>query len=153
MASMSTPIQQLQNAAPPPTAEVPQDPEVLNVLSEMEQEVAAASRSHATPQAPPPPVATMQHPQAPPPMRPVPVMPTQVSGKSQKGIKGWYNPELLQKAAILTLIVLVLFYPATMQFVYAKVPQYEAMLQSYDIVIRSIVFGVLVYVLLLKFNV
>ena len=146
---MSTPIQQLQNAAPPATAEVPQDPEVLNVLSEMEQEVAAASRSHAAPQ--PTPVASMPHPPVPPPMRPAPVIPP-VKPRSG-GLKSLYNPELVQKTAILTLVALVLFYPSTMHFIYAKAPQYEAMLKTYDIFIRCTVFAVVVYVLFLKFNV
>ncbi len=147
---MSTPIQQLQNAAPPPTAEVPQDPEVLNVLTEMEQEVAAATRSHVTHQAPPPPPPV---PSMPAPMRPAPVMMPPPMKPQRSGLKALYHPELVQKTAILTLIALVLFYPSTMQFLYAKVPQYEAVFNTYDVLIRGVVFAILVYVFFLKFNV
>ena len=95
---MSTPITQLQNAQPPPTAEVPQDPEVLNVLNEMEQEVAAATRTQAqhVPNPPPPqqihrmPPQIGSHMPVPTPHQPpVPVKP-------KNGPNNLYQPELLQ---------------------------------------------------------
>ncbi len=150
MSSMSTPIQDLSGKPANPHAEPPQDPEVLSVLNEMEQEVAAAARNHHVPAHNPahvPVHATSNHiPSA------VLKAPVHHAPAAVPKIKSWYQPELLQKVGILAAIALVIFYPATLRYVYDKFPAYDAIFQSYDTVLRTVVFAIVLYGILWKFN-
>lgn len=138
MATMSTPIQELNGKQS--NAAAPQDPEILSVLNEMEQEMAAARQHHPPPQR----VAPVPS-HAPPPVH-IPSLPMSMKSRS------YLEPELLQKAGIVALIALVIFYPETLRIVYGKLPAYEHLFESYDTLIRAIIFGLIVYVLLWKFN-
>ncbi len=138
---MSTPISQLPATAPPSAPPV-SDPEVLNVLQEMEAEVAKAT----LPMAPPPMHMSMHHPMQmsmPPTMVPIPI---------HKESKGWIDVNLLQNAGIFAAVATIIFYPATLQLLYARIPSLEAIFHRYDPLIRFAVLLVVMYFLLLKFK-
>jgi hypothetical protein len=136
MASMSTPIQEL--AGKQANVEPPQDPEVLSVLNEMEQEMAAAARVQHVPMVQ---------------SKPMPIPPVHMPLPSVIKQKGFYQPELLQKAGIVAALAFIIFYPETLHFVYAKFPAYQSLFMSYDVFIRAILLGVLLYVIMWKFNI
>jgi hypothetical protein len=137
---MSTPIHQLPNGKPPVTASLPDDPEVLNVLQEMEQEVQTATKANIAPTMPmPPPMQPVAPPQ---PLVPIPV-------KKQK--KKLYEPTILYHAALVAFAALVLFFPKTLEVLYTKVPKL-ALLERYDILVRSLLLGVVVYAVTWKFG-
>lgn len=132
---MSTPVHQLPpaNAAAQSSAAPPvDDPEVLSMLNEMEAEVHEATKQQhvARPPAMPMPVAHAPPPQA-------------VIKKAEP--KGLWRMETAQKAAVYALIAAVLFYPGTMQFIYSKVPKFEHIFTSYDMIIRLLVLIVALY--------
>lgn len=128
---MSTPIHQLPTQ--PSTKSQPvEDPEVLSMLSEMEHEVEEATKQQHQPVHVPPPQMLY-----PPSQMPAPVMKT-----ARKGI---WNQDMAQKAVVFAAIALVLFYPATLKFVYSKIPKFEALLTSYDMIIRGLLLAVALY--------
>lgn len=124
---MSTPIAQLPNNGAP--ASPLEDASVLNVIDEMER----ASRGPA-PQAP------MQ----PPPAFRMPVAPPQQAGLIDK--------DKAQLAAMAAVIALVIFYPASMHVIYSKLPKFESIFTSYDLLIRALLLAVVLYLLLWKLD-
>jgi hypothetical protein len=135
---MSTPIQELSgkssNAAAAP------DPEVLSVLNEMEQEMAAARTHHVVHTPHPKPVQQVM----PPAFVPSAPLPMHVKPKS------FVQPELMQKVGIIAFIALVIFYPETLRVLYNKLPAYETIFASYDTLIRAAIFAVVLYLLVWK---
>lgn len=134
---MSTPIHQLpaQQAATATSAPPVDDPEVLSMLNEMEHEVQEATKQQ------------QQHQAAvrPPPM-PVPVStPTIAPTVKRVAPKGIWQPETAQKAVMYAAIALIIFYPATMKFIYDKLPKFESIFTSYDVIIRTIVLAIALY--------
>lgn len=144
MTTMSTPISQLPATAAPSSAPPVSDPEVLNVLQEMEAEVAKAT------QAMPALTQPMHH----APMHHMPMhMPTPTMmpiPMHKEPNKGWVDMSLLQKAGIVAVVATILFYPATLRMVYARLPAFEHLLESYDFIIRFLVLVVVLYFLLMK---
>lgn len=143
--SMSTPINQLpQNK--PTSATLPDDPEVLNVLSEMEQEVQSATRANSMPIPQPAPQPTPVMMMTPPPsnVQIRRISPSTLSGK-------WINTDVMQRAGIVAAIALIAFYPKTMEYVYA-VPKF-AFLEQYDVIVRAVLLGVIVYILTIQFGI
>lgn len=138
--SMSTPIHQLPTPPPQHSAKpVPtDDPEVLSMLSEMEKEVQEATMHQAQHMNPPPP-QPMFHAPPPPPM----------VVKKASTANGLWNPALAQKAVVYAVIAMILFYPGTLNFVYSKLPKFEAMFSSYDTLIRTALLAVALYAALL----
>lgn len=145
--SMSTPIHQLpQNK--PTSATLPDDPEVLNVLSEMEEEVQTAARANSVPipsYAPPPMPTTSPMMMAPPPNVQIRRInpPTSFTGK-------WINTDVMQRAGIIAAIALIVFYPKTMEYIY-NIPKL-AFLEQYDIIVRAFTLGIAVYILTIQFG-
>lgn len=168
-APMSTPIQQL----PPATAggELPSDPEVLAVLSEMEAEVSAAraaaarTTSGAAPAAPSAaPSATPMPPYGAPPHG-APAMPPGCYFDARSGGLvcggdfggdfgggGLWDARHAQNAAIAAVVALALFYPASLEAVYQKIPvaRLAALFSSHDKLVRAALFAVVIYALLMK---
>ncbi len=127
--SMSTPIHQLP-ATPTATAAPPtDDPEVLSMLNEMEREVQEATKHHQQP---------MMRPTPPPAIPPMPM----VKKPTQKKL---WDQTIAQKAVVYAVIAMVVFYPATLAFVYSKVPKFEALFTSYDFIIRTAVLAIALY--------
>ena len=172
--AMSTPIQQL----PPTTAggaELPTDPEVMAVLNEMEAEVNAARSAAAAAGAASAAAAMRAAPQqqaggGPPshyggPMgAPQQMLPPGcyfgpsgglVCGMSDGfGDGGLWNAGHAQNAAIAAAIALALFYPASLEAFYQKIPvaRIAALFSSNDKLVRAALFAAIVYVLLLRMN-
>jgi hypothetical protein len=132
---MSTPIAQLPKGS---TTAPPDDPEVLNVLQELEQEVQTATKAHT---APPPMMAPAPHTM----MMPAP------SIQVKKVEKTWINQEMLHHALIVGLVAIVAFYPKTLEKLYTTFPKLE-FLQPFDLLIRGALVVVVVYVLALQFG-
>lgn len=169
--AMSTPIQQL----PPTTAggaELPSDPEVMAVLNEMEAEVNAARSAAAAAGAAANSAAAMraaphqQHgggpmgqPHGAPPMMP-PGCYFGPSGGLVCGMSdgfgdgGLWNAGHAQNAAIAAAIALALFYPASLEAFYQKIPvaRIAALFSSNDKLVRAALFAAIIYVLLLRMN-
>jgi len=169
--AMSTPIQQL----PPTTAggaELPSDPEVMAVLNEMEAEVNAARSAAAAAGAAANSAAAMraaphqQHgggpmgqPHGAPPMMP-PGCYFGPSGGLVCGMTGGFgddglwNSQHAQNAAIAAVIALALFYPASLEAFYQKIPvaRIAALFSSNDKLVRAALFAAIIYVLLLRMN-
>lgn len=135
--SMSTPVHQLPQTTATPSSTAPpmDDPEVLSMLNEMETEVQEATKQQHAVRAPPMP-QPMAHAHVTPPPAPV------IKKTSPKGI---WNMEVAQKAAIYAVIAAILFYPSTMQFIYSKLPKFESIFSSYDVIIRTILLIVVIY--------
>lgn len=155
---MSTPVSQLPNMKPPAgTPQIPDDPDVLNVLSELEQEVVTATAQqqpqpvHAVPvqQVPMPPVYQVQPNMPAPPGHVAVKIPNMQMMKNAKK-PGLWNVKLAQKAGIIAIIAMVIFFPKTMQAIYALAPKFETMFATYDMVIRTLVFAVIIYIVMLK---
>lgn len=134
---MSTPVNQLPNNKPSSTA-IPDDPDVFNVLQEMEQEVKTATKA-------------MQP-------SPIPVAPTMVSAFPPAAVQTrktpgnkWIDFDIMKRAGIIAVIALVVFYPKTLESIYA-VPQL-ALLEKFDIVVRAIILAVIIYVATIQFDV
>ena len=171
--AMSTPIQQL----PPTTAggaELPTDPEVMAVLNEMEAEVnaarsaaaaaGAAANSAAAMRAAPQqhgggPMGQSQGAHGAQPMMP-PGCYFGPSGGLVCGMTGGFGDEGLwnsrhaQNAAIAAVIALALFYPASLEAFYQKIPvaRIAALFSSNDKLVRAALFAAIIYVLLLRMN-
>lgn len=170
--AMSTPIQQL----PPATvgaADLPTDPEVMAVLSEMEAEVQAARAAASAASAPPPSVGAA--PRAPPsaaaPMprgEPMALPPgcyfapggglvcgAGMGGDGAGGAAALWNARYAQNAAIAAVIALALFYPASLDAFYQKIPvaRLAALFSSHDKLARAALFAVVIYALLVKLGV
>lgn len=170
--AMSTPIQQL----PPTTAggaELPSDPEVMAVLNEMEAEVNAARSAAAAAGAAANSAAAMraaphqQHgggPMGQPHGAPQQMMPPGCyfgpSGGLVCGMTGGFGDDGLwnsrhaQNAAIAAVIALALFYPASLEAFYQKIPvaRIAALFSSNDKLVRAALFAAIIYVLLLRMN-
>ena len=151
--TMSTPIQHLP-AQGGSTGEMPSDPEVLAVLSEMESEVNSARAAHAASMMPPP----VQH------------LPTRVvmphgggdpscyydgAGGMRCGAfasGGLWNQVYAQYALIAAAAALVLFYPASLDAVYQKIPvaRITELFVANDKFVRAAMFALVVYVVLMK---
>lgn len=142
MSGMSTPVNQLPMNKPS-TATVPDDPEILNVLQEMEQEVTTAARVNSVPIPSPVPQQMMM---------PVPTQSFVIkkSGGSSLMDK-WVNHEIMQRAAIIGIMSLVMFYPKTMEYIYT-IPKL-AFLEQFDIFVRAIALAIIVYVASIQFDV
>lgn len=126
---MSTPIHQLPATptAVPPT----DDPEVLSMLNEMEKEVQEATKvQHQPMMRPPPPPAHVP-------------MPTPIVKKPNH--KKWWDQTIAQKAITYAVIAMIVFYPATLAFVYSKLPKFEALFNAYDFIIRTAVVAIALY--------
>lgn len=137
---MSTPVHQLPTNKPP-SMPVPDDPEVLNVLQEMEQEVKTATASRA----PPGPVM----PQPPPYMMQPPVAQYQI--KKVQSAK-WVNYDIMKRAAIIAAIAFVAFYPKTLESLYTSFPKL-AFLEKFDGVVRAVILALIVYAVTIQFNI
>lgn len=142
---MSTPI---ANIPVPPSA-VPtmeEDPEVLAILQEMQQQQAMGSVPPSTVVkqmvVPPSPPMHMQPPMAPPGYG-VHVKPS-VS-------KPFFQGEIAQRAVYAALIAYVLFYPKTLEMVYGKFPIFEKVM-PYDSILRFLLLAVVLYALMWKFD-
>lgn len=136
--TMSTPVHQLpaqptSNATSAPPLD---DPEVLSMLNEMEQEVQEATKQQQQHQPVRPPPMPM-------PMHAVPTASAPVVKKVTS--KGIWQPELAQKAVLYAALALIVFYPATMKFIYDKLPKFESIFSSYDVFIRMLVLAVALY--------
>ena len=160
--TMSTPIQHLP-AQGGSAGEMPSDPEVLAVLSEMESEVNSARAAHAASMMPPP----VQH------------LPTRVvmphgsggvgvgmgdrscyydgAGGMRCGMSGAFNGGIwnqtyAQYALIAAAAALVLFYPASLEAVYQKIPvaRVAELFAANDKFVRAAMFALVVYVVLMK---
>ena len=169
---MSTPIQQL-----PPTsvggAELPTDPEVMAVLNEMEAEVTAARNAAAAAgaasaaaanaaRAPQQGAGAGAH--GPPMMYGAPPMPPPgcyfspsgglVCGGGGDGGSALWNVAYAQNAAIAAVIALALFYPASLEAFYQKIPvaRIAALFSSNDKLVRAALFAAIIYVLLMRMN-
>lgn len=142
MSSMSTPVNQLPNKQS--ATSIPDDPEVLNVLQEMEQEVKTAARVNSAPiPAPPPQQPVVMAP--PPPMQPAMI-------KTRTGGNKWINPDMLQHAAVVGIIAVLVFHPKTMETVYASFPKL-GFLEPFDLFVRALLLAALVYVAAVQFGV
>lgn len=131
--TMSTPVHQLP-AAPPTKGPMPapdEDPVVRDVLREMEQEVAAATRSQPPPRSPP----------APPAAAPAPWAPA--------AERGWWDADAGKRAALATAIAIVVFHPRTMQMILERIPAARA-LETYDGALRACLFAAVIYLLLTR---
>lgn len=163
---MSTPIQHLPpsaagGGAPP---ELPNDPEVMAVLSEIESEVNTARAAHAAATAP-------QVTAAAAPMQQMPTrttMPMPPPGCHYDGSGGFYcgatggagwaaagglwNQTYAQYALIAGAVALALFYPASLEAIYQKipVPRVSALLEQNDKIVRALLFAAIVYVVLMR---
>lgn len=83
----------------------------------------------------------------PPPPMPVAPLPTPTIKKAAK--PSLWDPSLAQKAVIYAAIAAVVFYPATLRFIYSKIPKFESLFTSYDTVIRFAVLIVAIYAALM----
>lgn len=141
MSAMSTPINQLP-ANKPTTATIPDDPEVLNVLDEMEKEVKSAAKVNSAPMMMPPPPASMMM----PPHQHPHIQIKRVSGNK------WVNKEVMQRAGIVAVLAAILFYPKTLQTLYSTVPKL-AFLEKFDVVVRAALLAVVVYLVSIQFTI
>lgn len=139
MASMSTPISQLPTNKPATTS-VPDDPEVLNVLKEMDEEVKTATRinQHHAPPPPSPPqhnyhMNIAAHP------------PPQIVAQTVPKQKQLIDVAIVQKAGIIAVIGLIMFYPGITDTLYALSPKLE-ILAKFDVFVRTAVFLVVLYI-------
>lgn len=137
-APMSTPITNIpvQSSQPP----IEEDPEVNAILQEMQQSA-------------PQPAVVQQHAVAPmryaAPIQPhMHASPTMVSTPS----KPYFHSETAQRAVYAALIAYVLFYPKTLEMVYARFSFLEKF-QSYDMVIRFMLLAIVLYALMWKFHI
>lgn len=141
--SMGTPVGHLPVPNNPTPGGAEEDPTVTDVLREMEQEVAAATQRAAPPPRPSPPPMMLPPMQMQAPTRMI------VSERDDTAWEGMWNPVALQRAGIAAAIALLLFYPATLQLLFDKVPAL-ARFASYDIWIRTALLAVVLYVLMWK---
>lgn len=132
---MSTPINQLPNNKPI-SGSVPDDPDVVNVLKEMEEEVQNATRinqqSVVIPSAPvvmPSPPQYMQKPQ------------------QTKLI----DYDAIQRAVIIAVIASVAFYPGILDNLYSISPHLEQ-LAKFDFIVRGLIVATLVYLMFTQFG-
>jgi hypothetical protein len=125
---------------------VPDDPEVLNVLQEMEQEVKTATAAAKAP----------MHQMA-PPMMPQMMMapPAQFQIKRAQpssGLAKWVNYDIMQRAGVIAAIAVIAFYPKTLETVYSSFPQ-VAFLQKFDIIVRATLLAIVVYLATIQFDI
>lgn len=104
---------------------------------DMDKEIHDAThQQHQPMRPPPPPMPTASHPLPPPSIK-----------KAAKPTL--WDPSLAQKAVVYAAIATIVFYPATLRFIYSKVPKFEALFTSYDVVIRFGVLAVAIYAALM----
>lgn len=155
MTAMSTPIQQIPPQAPAAgSAGAEEDPVVRDVLREMDAEIATATRAVA-PQPPPQAGPKMPPPgygpppgyamRLPPGFRPGPP-PAPWTGPHQL-----YNPIAMQRAAIAAIIAGLIFYPATLEFVFEKIPALSP-LASYETIVRVALLALVLYLVMWKLH-
>lgn len=141
MATMSTPIRELSKSQIPSNAEPPQDPEILNVLNEMEEEMAAVNNTRPQQHVP----SVVHHiPQQ---------IPIQYAPQQVKKVQSLYQPELAIRSAIIAVVAMIIFYPMTLQIIYSKLPKFTEYFDTYDILIRTVIFAFVVYGIFWKFNI
>lgn len=134
---MSTPINQLPNNKPL-TGSIPDDPDVANVLKEMEEEVQAATRINQQSVV----VPSVNIANVPPPQFIHARYPTNPSIID-------YNA--LQRAVIIAVIAGVAFYPGLLDTIYTMSPYLEQF-AKFDIVVRGVVVAIAVYLMLTQFG-
>lgn len=138
---MSTPVNQLPNNKPSSTA-LPDDPDVLNVLQEMEQEVKTATKAAMQPQ---------QMAMPPPPPQMVTAYPPSIQMKKAPTNR-WIDYDIMKRAGIIAVLALVIFYPKTLESLYSSFPQL-AILEKFDIGVRAFLLAVVVYVATIQFDI
>ena len=116
-------------------AEPPVDPEVLAILNEMKE-------------SDPVPVAAPPAPPPPPPRMPVAVAPVVIT---KPGVV-WFQSETAKKAVVAAAIAYVLFHPKTLETLYEKVPALGK-IQSFDGLIRVVLLALVLYLVMVKFNI
>lgn len=132
---MSTPVSQLPNK--PASGSVPEDPEVLNVLKEMEEEVQNATRVHQ--QSVVVPSVQHQHVSVPSPM---PMQPQPVAMPKQNKLIDF---DVMQRVAIIAFIAVLAFYPGITESLYMMSPYLEN-LSKFDILVRAVILAAMLYV-------
>ena len=159
--AMSTPIQQLPSPAAQsaPTTPLPEDPDVMNVLQEVEREVAAAmsARSAATSPTPPMQAPMPQAPAAPPAPLPVQAHGAHATPIFSSHCAGgvcpmFWNSQHAQYAAIAAVLALALFYPNSLETFYQRIPKISGVLTQNDKFVRAALFAAVVYAILWKFR-
>lgn len=133
--SMSTPISQLPNNKPL-SGSVPDDPEVINVLKEMEEEVQNATRIN-------------QQSVVVPSVQISPVPPPQLVYQLHQSKLVDYNA--LQRAAIIAVIAGVAFYPGILDNIYSMSPYLEQ-LANFDLIVRAVIVATIVYIMFTQFG-
>lgn len=126
---------------------VPDDPEVLNVLQEMEQEVKTATAASRAPTAAP----TASYPMnmmMPPP----PVAQYQITQVKKGHASKWINYDIMTRAGIVAAIAVVAFYPKTLESLYNSFPKL-AFLEKFDIVVRALLLAIIVYAVTIQFGI
>ena len=151
---MSTPVSQLPpTAAPPSNVRHDEDQIVADVLSELQNE-----RRPPPPQQQGPPsqhhVANIQQytlPSAPPSQ----FYNEQQQRQQQDGelIFGVIKKDVATRVAVASIAAFLIFYPESLSDIYSKIPTIGEHLNNYDKIVRAILLAVLLYVLLLKFEV
>lgn len=138
--SMSTPINQLP-ANKPVTATVPEDPEVLNVLKEMEEEVKTATKANAQHVV----VPHVQHINIAP-------QPHHMIQPMHPPSTRWIDQQAVQHAGIVAILALVAFYPNLLDNLYNTSPYLE-MLAKFDLIVRAALLSVAVYIAVVHFGI
>jgi len=151
---MSTPISKIQvNPNLPITGESHEDdPEVMAVLQEVAQE----------PRYVKPAQMQMQMPMQAPPQAPshshygngamVGAAAGAGASAGALGDASWLHTDVAKRAVIAAIIAGVMFYPATFQILYDKIPAL-AKVASYDVFIRVAFLAVVLYILMWKLNI
>lgn len=134
---MSTPVNQLPASKPSATAPVPDDPEVLNVLKEMEDEVQTATRANMTQVTVP--STNFPHQQYAPQVVPVPQKP-------------FVDYDALQRALIIAAIGFIAFYPGLLDNFYIMSPSLEPFAR-FDMFVRAVILAGAIYVATTQFGV
>lgn len=140
---MSTPVNQLPNK-PASAAAAPEDPEVLNVLKEMEEEVQNATRVHQQSVV----VPSVQHQHVTVPQQMMQPQLIQQHAPQQNKLVDF---DMLQRAGVIALVAMVAFYPNITDTLYTLSPYLEP-LSKFDIVVRAVALAVLLYVAFTQFG-
>lgn len=129
--SMSTPIHQLPNNKPL-SGSIPDDPEVANVLKEMEEEVQNATRINQ--QSVVVPSVNISH------------MPPQYTHQPKI-----IDYDVLQRSLLIAAIAAIAFYPGILDNVYAMSPYLEQLVK-FDMIVRAVIVATCVYLMFTQFG-
>lgn len=137
--TMSTPIHQLPKGTQP-APPLPEDSDAQAMLTELEQEVAAAKQAYAPPAqvAPPPPQI----------IHTAPVQAPKAAARPSM-IASMWNQQYAQYATIAAALALVFFYVG-LNSVYDRIPKVGSVIANYDKFVRAAMFAVVIYVLLVR---